>query len=138
MEEFKIGDPVLVRSRKNPVDVWEPRIYLGAKDNTVYLDGGWRPARDDYSFIPFNEKTEDMLGSRMAWEEPWEPKTGELVAVKDKCDDYWRPMVFVEITTDGQYRCGWAEDADIDETVSWDQCEPIYKHFNVHSKPNDK
>lgn len=137
MEEFKIGDPVLVRSRKNPIDVWEPRIYLGAKDNTVYLDGGWRPARDDYSFIPFNEKTEDMLGSRMAWEEPWEPKTGELVAVRDGSSENWVVRVFIKKRGEIGYYCTqWSIDNGYYEC--WEHCEPVYKHFNVPSNPDNE
>lgn len=138
MEEFKIGDPVLVRSRKNPIDVWEPRIYLGAKDNTVYLDGGWSPARDDYSFIPFNEKTEDMLGSRMAWEGPWEPEPGEIVAVKSKADYFWRPMVFIEKSEDGGYICSSRDCTTEPIFISaWFECEPAYKHFNVPKCPSE-
>ena len=138
MEEFKIGDPILVMSRRNPADVWEPRIYLGSKDNTVYLDGGWNPTRTDYFFIPFNEVTKDMLGSRMTWEEPWEPQPGELVAVKDDDDPYWSSFVFIEMSADGKYRCGWSEDTDFDETVTWDQCEPLYKHFKFSKNSEDK
>ena len=138
MEEFKIGDPILVRSRKDSFDVWEPRIYLGAKDNTVYLDGGWRPARDDYSFIPFNEKTEDMLGSRMAWEGPWEPEPGELVAVKNKDDVEWRPMVFIEKNDVGEYVCSY-HNLTTKPTflIPWFECEPAYKHFNVPKCPSE-
>ena len=139
MEEFKIGDPILVRSKKDPLDVWEPRIYLGAKDNTLYFDGGWTPAKNDYFFIPFNEKTKDMLGSRMAWEETWEPKCGELVAVKDKDDPYWRPVVYIEKSEKGEFVCGAYDNMGYNNrfTFSWELCEPAYKHFNVPKYPED-
>lgn len=136
MEEFKIGDPILVRSKKNPADVWEPRIYLGAKDNTLYLDGGWTPAKNDYFFIPFNEKTEDMLGSRMTWEEPWEPKSGELVAVRDSVLNKWAVRVFIK-KCDGEYLCTqFCVDDEYYE--HWGYCEPVYKHFNIPSKPDNE
>lgn len=137
MEEFKIGDPILVRSRINTDDVWEPRIYLGAKDNTVYLDGGWHPTKDDFFFIPFNEETKGMIGSYMTWEEPWEPKPGELVAVKDDSFVNWVVRVFVKKCGKLGYYCTQYS-VDDGHHEYWDQCEPVYKHFNIPSNPTDE
>lgn len=136
MEEFKIGDPILVRSRRNPADVWEPRIYLGSKDNKVYLDGGWNPEKAGYFFIPYNEKTKEMLGSRMTWEESWEPQPGELVAVRDDSFENWVVRVFAKKCGKLGYYCTQYS-VDDGHYEYWDQCEPVYKHFNVPECPED-
>lgn len=136
MENFKIGDLILVMPKKDPREVWKPHFYLGAKDGIVYLDGGWRPAKDDYFFIPFNENTGYMLGTRIPWAEPWEPKFGELVAAKKQYADAWKAVLFMKKDSDGKFVCrnGDSIPGSGGEEL-YDFCQPLYKHFKFSKTP---
>ena len=91
----------------------------------------------DFFFIPFNEETKGMIGSYMTWEEPWEPKPGELVAVKDDSFVNWVVRVFVKKCGKLGYYCTQYS-VDDGHHEYWDQCEPVYKHFNIPSNPTDE
>lgn len=136
MEEFKIGDLVLVREIGNYT--WVPYQYVTTRNGKVWFSDGTWIAESEIDMVPLSSENEYLIGTDITPTKPWEPKHGELVAVRDEEDDYWKSLIFIEMTIDGRYRCGWTEDSSTDETVPFDRCEPIYKHFNVPSKPNDE
>lgn len=138
MEDFKIGDPILYRVKNDKTAVWYPSIYLGTGINRcVHLSDGSSLQSERFTIVPLTEDTMQHICTNHDIRVPWEPKRGELVAVRDNDDGCWMPLVFIEMASDGKYRCGWSENGYFDETVTWDQCEPIYKHFNVPKCPSE-
>lgn len=136
MADFKLGDLVLVRDSSD--DIWVPYQYITTKNGNVWFSDGTWLAERSIDMILLSSENEHLVGTNQTPIKPWEPKCGELVAVKDSDDPYWSSLVFIGMSTDGKYRCGWSEDTDFDETVTWDQCEPIYKHFKFSKNPEDK
>lgn len=140
MEEFKIGDPILYRVKNDKTAVWYPSIYLGIGLNgCTYLPGGSFLRSEEFTIVPLTEDTMQYICTNLDIRVPWKPKPGELVAVKNAFDDCWKARVYVQIGVDEKYWCSNSNFKDDTRDIAgWDQCEPIYKHFNVPSTPDNK
>lgn len=89
---------------------------------------GLRWFRDD-EVIPYSGN-EHLLGTTDSPTPKWEPKPGELVAVRDLEDEEWKARVFLRRDSDnGIFECG--SEMGLAITTRWDFCEPLRKHFNV-------
>lgn len=135
MEEFKIGDFVLVRDTGE--DIWVPYQYVTTKNGKVWFSDGTWLEEGRFDMIPLSYENDYLVGTNKIPAKPWEPEPGELVAVKDEEEDFWRPLIFIGIGTDGKYLCGWAVDTEADKAATFDQCEPLYRHFNIPKRPED-
>ena len=135
MAEFKLGDMVLVKWNVEG-SIWAPQEYIGVgQTGLIFFSDGTGVSPKDVTIIPLTEDTIKYLGSTQDIPVPWEPKLGELVAVKDKRQEYWYANVFIRKVGDG-YEC-----ADSTNTnrggICWEQCEPLHKHFNVPKCPEN-
>ena len=133
MAEFKLGDRVLVKWCFEECE-WAPYEYIGVgQDGYIYFSGGTAVLPEEVTIIPLTENTVKYLGSTQDIPVPWEPKPGELVAVKDDDGPYWQVCVFIEKSDDGRFMCGYYSDMPYNKNFSnlWEQCEPLHKHFNV-------
>lgn len=141
MTEFKLGDMVLYRAKGGDKDIWRPSVYVGiGKDGRLYFsDGGFLMPPENFEIVLLNEDTLQYLGSDKAIVKPWEPEPGELVAVKDEDDPYWRPVVYIKKGEKGEFVCGAYDNMEYNNrfTFSWELCEPIHKHFNISKCPED-
>ena len=127
MQNFEPDQLVLVR--ENDMQVWRLTHYshtVEGRDWNVTIDGKvWA----SQFIIPY-AGNEHLLGTTESTTPKWEPKPGELVAVKDMFDHAWRARIFVKIDEDDKYQCFCAQD-DNDGYASWDLCEPLRKHFSI-------
>ena len=125
MQKFEPDQLVLVRHG----DGWPWRLrryslFDGTRHETQ--DGNvWY----DECILPY-AGNEYMLGTSNSPTPKWEPKPGELVAVKQVFDTSWRARVFVKIDVDKKYQCFCSQDEN-DGYASWDLCEPIRDHFII-------
>ena len=125
MQKFEPDQLVLVQYGNG--GPWRLRRYsfLDGDEHEMQDGSVW----DDEHILPYSGN-EHLLGTTNSPEHKWEPKPGELVAVKDMFDKSWRSRVFVKIDEDDKYQCFCAHD-DNDGYASWDLCEPLRKHFAV-------
>ena len=138
MEEFKIGDPILYRVKNDKTAVWHPSIYLGTGLNgCTYLPGGSFLRLEEFTIVPLTEDTMRYICTNLDIRAPWKPKPGELVAVKDDSFVNWVVRVFVKKCGKLGYSCTQYS-VDDGHHEYWDQCEPVYKHFNIPSNPTDE
>lgn len=126
MQKFEPDQLVLVR--ENDRQYWR----LAHFSHTVSAD--WNVTTDGKAWasmyiIPYSGN-EHLLGTTDAPTPKWEPKPGELVAVKYLFDTSWRARVFVKIDEDKKYQCFCSQDEN-DGYASWDLCEPLRKHFTI-------
>ena len=131
MQKFEPFQKVIVRNIAG--SVWSCDLYSHKDSYTVrphYVLSG--STYTDENILPY-EGNEHLLGTTNSPEHKWEPKPGELVAVKDMFDHAWRARVFVKIDEDDKYQCFCAQD-DNDGYASWDLCEPLRKHFTIPEK----
>ena len=136
MEEFKIGDFVLVRDTGE--DIWVPYQYMTNKNGKVWFSDGTWLEEGRFDMIPLSSENDYLVGTNKIPAKPWEPEPGEIVAVKSEADYFWRPMVFIEKSEDGGYICS-SRDCTTEPIfiTTWFECEPAYKHFNVPKCPED-
>ena len=136
MEEFKIGDFVLVRDTGE--DIWVPYQYVTTKNGKVWFSDGTWLEEGRFDMIPLSSENENLVGTNKIPAKPWEPEPGELVAVKNKDDVEWRPMVFIEKNNIGEYVCS-SRDITTKPTflITWFECEPAYKHFKFSKNPSE-
>ena len=123
MQHFEPDQLVLVRL--SSIKVWRLRRYSFCDGpNHETQDGNFW---DDGQILPY-EGNENLLGT-MDWPTPkWEPKPGELVAVRDSENEGWKARVFLR-RDNGIFECG--SEIDLAITTRWKFCEPLRKHFNV-------
>ena len=125
MQHFEPDQLVLVRL--SSIKVWRLRRYSFCDGpNHETQDGNFW---DDGQILPY-EGNENLLGT-MDWPTPkWEPKPGELVAVRDSENEEWKARVFLRRDSDnGIFECG--SEIGLAITTRWKLCEPLRKHFNV-------
>ena len=138
MEEFKIGDPILYRVKNDKTAVWYPSIYLGMGINRcMHLSDGSSLQSERFTIVPLTEDTMQHICTNHDIRVPWEPKRGELVAVKDRGETHWKAMVFVKKCEEGQFLCAYFDTMEENDMCPWDECEPLHKHFNVPKCPED-
>lgn len=83
----------------------------------------------DECIIPY-AGNDHLLGTTESPGPKWEPKPGELVAVRDSENEEWKARVFLHRDSDnGIFECGCEIGLAI--TTRWKLCEPLRKHFNV-------
>ena len=87
--------------------------------------------------IPLSSENDYLVGTNKIPAKPWEPEPGELVAVKDREDPYWKSMIFVKKSEEGLFLCAYYDTIDEDDLCPWEECEPLHKHFNVPKCPED-
>lgn len=127
MQNFEPDQLVLVR--ENDAARWRLTHYshtVEGMDWNVTIDGKvWASP-----FIISYAGNEHLLGTTDSPTPKWEPKPGESVAVKDREDTSWRARVFANMDEHGRYRCFCSHDEN-DRYASWEQCEPLRKHFSI-------
>lgn len=139
MLKFKLGDIVLYREIHCIKTPWIALTYVGiGKDGKVYFSNGRCSRPDLIEMVLLTEENVKYLGSRNDIPPRWEPERGEIVAVKSRTDDFWRPMVFIEKSEGGGYVCS-SRDCTTEPIfiTTWFECEPAYKHFNVPKNPSE-
>ena len=125
MQHFEPDQLVLVRL--SSIKVWRLRRYSFCDGpNHETQDGNFW---DDGQILPY-EGNENLLGT-MDWPTPkWEPKPGELVAVRDSENEEWKARVFLRRDSDnGIFECG--SEIGLARTTRWKLCEPLRKHFTI-------
>lgn len=140
MSKFKFGDIVLCREIHCVKSPWIALTYVGiGEDGKVYFSNGRYVHPDSIEMVLLTEENVKYLGSCKDVPQKWEPKPGELVAVKDEDDPYWRPVVYIKKGENGKIVCGGYDNMEYNKqfTFSWDRCEPIYRRFNVPKCPED-
>lgn len=126
MQKFEPDQLVLVRYENDKTWRLKRYSFLANKDTHETQDGSiW----DDDHIIPYSGN-EHLLGTTESPGPKWEPKPGESVAVKDRENTSWRARVFANMDEHGRYRCFCSHDEN-DRYVSWEQCEPLRKHFSI-------
>ena len=132
MQKFEPDQLVLIRESEKAN--WDLARYSycsveqGQGQDHIHHIQGLRWFRDD-EIIPYSGN-EHLLGTTGQPTPKWEPKPGELVAVRDSIQDAWVARIFYGKATPGdfQFRC---ETEDQDERIDWKFCEPIRKHFFI-------
>ena len=125
MQHFEPDQLVLVRYIGNKV--WRLKRYS-------FFDGQEHETQDGATFsdkdiLPY-AGNEHLLGTTDSPMPKWEPKPGELVAVRFVPDEEWKARVFIRRDSDnGIFECG----SDMGPTITtrWKFCEPLRKHFSI-------
>lgn len=134
MADFKLGDMVLCREIHCVKSPWIALTYVGiGEDGEVYFSNGRHAHPDSIEMVLLTEENVRHLGSCNDVPPRYEPECGELVAVKDEDDPYWRPVVYIKKGEKGEFVCGAYNNMEYNKRFvsSWELCEPIHKHFNV-------
>ena len=128
MQKFEPDQLVLVREKRETV--WRLTHYShriqGEARWSVTIDGKvWEP----HNILPYSGN-EQLLGTTDSPTPKWEPKPGELVAVRDSENEEWKARVFLRRDSDnGIFECGCELGLAI--TTRWKFCEPLRKHFTI-------
>lgn len=124
MQKFEPDQLVLVRYENS--HVWRLRRYSFLdRDRHEVQDGTcW----DDEQIIPYSGN-EHLLGTTDAPTPKWEPKPGELVAVRHSSIEEWKVRVFRYHDNDNGFACD--NERDRAGTCFWAYCEPLRKHFTI-------
>lgn len=127
MQKFEPDQLVLVRYFEGAP--WRLRRYSmpckkgkahETQDGMVFVDA---------CILPYSGN-EHLLGTTDSPTPKWEPKPGELVAVRDVPDEEWKARVFLRRDSDnGIFECG--SDMGPAITTRWKFCEPLRKHFTI-------
>lgn len=129
MQKFEPDQLVLVR--ENEKENWDLArySYCCAEEGETHIHHiqGLRWFRDD-EIIPYSGN-EHLLGTTDSPTPKWEPKPGELVAVRQNDKTSWRPRVFAY--RKGKYFVCQHEEFHNVKDDGWHYCEPLRKHFTV-------
>ena len=125
MQKFEPDQLVLVR--ENDEQLWR----LAHFSHTVSVD--WNVTTDGKAWaskfiIPYSGN-EHLLGTTDSPTPKWEPKPGELVAVRHSPSEAWKVRVFRYRDNDNNFAC--ANERNRAGACSWDFCEPLRKHFTI-------
>lgn len=125
MQKFEPDQLVLVR--ENDRQYWR----LAHFSHTVSAD--WNVTTDGKAWasqfiIPY-AGNEHLLGTTDSPTPKWEPKPGELVAVRQSDKTSWRPRVFAY--RKGKYFVCQHEEFHNVKDDGWHYCEPLRKHFTI-------
>lgn len=130
MQTFKPDQLVLVREC-DTAD-WELARYshccTDGSNGHIHHEQGRRWFKDD-EILPYSGN-EHLLGTTDSPTPKWEPKPGELVAVRDSISECWVARVFYgkSSSSDFPFRCNTE---DRDRILDWVYCEPLRKHFTI-------
>lgn len=128
MPRFEPDQLVLVREGKRAN--WDLARYsycdTEAKGHVHHIQG-LRWFRDD-DVLPYSGN-EHLLGTTDAPTPKWEPKPGELVAVRHSSIEEWKVRVFRYHDNDNGFACD--NERERAGTCFWHYCEPLRKHFTI-------
>ena len=82
----------------------------------------------DDCILPYSGN-EHLLGTTDAPTPKWEPKPGELVAVRHSSIEEWKVRVFRYHDNDNGFACD--NERERASTCFWAYCEPLRKHFTI-------
>lgn len=82
----------------------------------------------DECIIPYSGN-EHLLGTTDSPTPKWEPKPGELVAVRHSSIEEWKVRVFRYHDNDNGFACD--NERERAGTCFWAYCEPLRKHFTI-------
>ena len=126
MQTFEPDQLVLVR--ENDTQVWRLTHYshtVEGRDWNITIDGKvWASP----FIIPY-AGNEHLLGSTESITSKWEPKPGELVAVRHSSIEKWKARVFRYPDNNIGFACD--NEMESDHTCFWYYCEPLHKHFII-------
>ena len=126
MQKFEPDQLVLVRD--DDTKVWRLTHYshtVEGMDWNVTIDGKvWASP----FIIPY-AGNEHLLGTTDSPTPKWEPKPGELVAVRQSDKTSWRPRIFAY--RKGKYFVCQHEEFHNVKDDGWHYCEPLRKHFTI-------
>ena len=125
MSEFKPFQKVLVRDEEDAN--WRATFYAYYEKDLVHPHVCF--GNSYIQCIPY-EGNEQLEGTSDAPEKKWEPREGEVVAVKDKSHALWGTGVFRRMSSDGVFFVDYLDN-------HWDECEPLKKHFPEAFIPED-
>ena len=128
MQKFEPFQKVIVRNMEG--SVWSCDLYSHKDLSTERLHSVLSGSTyTDEDILPY-AGNEHLLGTTDSPGPKWEPKPGELVAVRDVPDEEWKARVFLRRDSDnGIFECG--SEMGLAITTRWKFCEPLRKHFNV-------
>ena len=130
MQKFEPDQLVLVRESEK--ENWDLArySYCCAEEGETHIHHiqGLRWFRDD-EIIPYSGN-EHMLGTTDSPTQKWEPKPGELVAVKKEGFDHWVMAQFKCKGIEGGFIVTNRDDRRTDGSI-FDYCEPLRKHFTI-------
>lgn len=130
MTTFEPFQKVLVRESVD--EVWQADLYSHCDEGLHYILGH-PPINEDeflsYFLIPYNDETKHLLGTTDSLAPTWEPKPGELVAVRQNDKTSWRPRVFAY--RKGKYFVCQHEEFHNVKDDGWHYCEPLRNHFKI-------
>ena len=126
MQKFEPDQLVLVR--ENDAARWRLTHYshtVEGMDWNVTIDGKvWASP----FIIPY-AGNEHLLGTTDSPTPKWEPKPGELVAVRHSLVEEWKVRVFRYRAHDNSFAC--YDERDRKEIRYWGYCESLRKHFTI-------
>ena len=129
MQNFEPDQLVLVRESEK--ENWDLArySYCCAEEGETHIHHiqGLRWFRDD-EIIPYSGN-EHLLGTTDSPTPKWEPKPGELVAVRHSSIEEWKVRVFRYHDNDNGFACD--NERERAGTCFWHYCEPLRKHFNI-------
>ena len=82
----------------------------------------------DACIIPYSGN-EHLLGTTDSPMPKWEPKPGELVAVRHSSFEEWKVRVFRYHDNDNGFACDYERGRS--GICFWHYCEPLHKHFTI-------
>ena len=128
MQKFEPFQKVMVRTE--PGCIWSCDLYSHIDVSTTrihyVLSGG---TYTDENILPYAEN-EHLLGTTESPAPKWEPKPGELVAVKKEGFDHWVMAQFKCKGIEGGFIVTNRDDRRTDGSI-FDYCEPLRKHFTI-------
>lgn len=129
MQKFEPDQLVLIRESEKANWDLARYSYCSVEQGQDYIHHiqGLRWFRDN-EIIPYFGN-ENLLGTTDIPEPKWEPKQGELVAVKNSSSEKWKVRVFCY----HDHANGFVCDSEIEREAIcfWRHCEPLRKHFNI-------
>lgn len=127
MPKFEPDQLVLVR--ENDMQVWRLTHYshtVEGMDWNVTIDGKvWASP----FIIPY-AGNEHLLGTTDSPTPNWEPKPGELVAVRKEGLNFWLIAQFKRKSIENGFIVSNRDDGKADEVI-FEYCEPLRKHFTI-------
>lgn len=127
MPKFNAFQKILVRDSEN--EEWVATFF------SHYNDEGSEVAINDAHWkycIPY-EGNEDLVGTNRS---KWEPKRGDLVAVRDNRETIWHLRIFDSFKIrDNKIFCivAHGSTSTSKDQEWWDHCEPAKNHFEFNS-----
>ena len=126
MQKFEPDQLVLVKFGNGAP--WRLRRYSMSCDKGKGHETQDGVVWPDDCIIPY-AGNEHLLGTTNSPKPKWEPKPGELVAVRHSLVEEWKVRVFRYRAHDNSFAC--YDERDRKEIRYWGYCEPLRKHFTI-------